>query len=100
MKEWWKDFFVPVIGEIMFQPRAGQSQLEVDEILRNTKIQKQSKILDLACGVGRHSVLFAKLGFDVVGLDFSKNYLVEARKTAVKTKSDVKFVGSSKILVG
>lgn len=92
MKEWWRDFFVPVIGEIMFQPRAEQSQLEVDEILRNTKLQKQAKVLDLACGVGRHSVLFAKLGFDVVGLDFSKNYLAEAKKSAIKTKSKVKFV--------
>lgn len=92
MKAWWKDFFVPVIGEIMFQPRIEHSQLEVDEILRNTKIQKGSKVLDLACGVGRHSVLFAKQGFEVVGLDFAKNYLVEARKAALKTKSEVKFV--------
>ena len=34
MKEQWKDFFVPVIGEIMFQPRAEQSQNEVDEIIK------------------------------------------------------------------
>ena len=92
MKDWWRDFFVPVIGEIMFQPRAQQSQLEVDEVLKKTKLRQPCKVLDLACGVGRHSVLFANLGFDVVGLDFSKNYLAEARKSGTKMKAKIKFV--------
>jgi ubiquinone/menaquinone biosynthesis C-methylase UbiE len=33
------------------------------------------KVLDLGCGVGRHSVLLASSGFEVVGVDISKNAL-------------------------
>ena len=92
MKEWWQDFFIPVTGEIMFQPRKQHSVLEVSEVVKKTKVPKSAKILDLACGVGRHSIIFSKNGFDVIGLDFSKNYLAEAKASALKAKAKVKFV--------
>lgn len=37
-------------------------------LFRNKKV---NKILDLGCGSGRHLVYFAKLGYDVCGLDMS-----------------------------
>ena len=37
-------------------------------------------MLDMACGAGRHSRYLAKLGFDVLGFDLSKNSIAEARK--------------------
>ena len=36
-------------------------------------IKKGSKILDLACGIGRHSIYLEKIGFKVVGTDKSSN---------------------------
>ncbi len=36
------------------------------------KLPKNSKIIDLACGKGRHSVFLNKLHYDVLGLDLSK----------------------------
>ena len=92
MKEWWQDFFIHVEGEIMFTPRAALSKIEVEQVVKQTKLPKQAHVLDLACGVGRHSIEFAKQGFEVVGLDFSKPYLVEATKSALKTKTKIKFV--------
>ena len=76
----------------MFQPRKEQSVLEVNQVAKQTKINKSAKVLDLACGVGRHSIVFAQKGFNVVGLDFSNHYLTEAKKSALKLKSKVKFV--------
>jgi SAM-dependent methyltransferase len=35
------------------------------------KAQGRSSILDLGCGLGRHSVFFAKCGFSVSGMDLS-----------------------------
>ena len=32
-------------------------------------------VLDLACGVGRHAIGMARLGFNVTGLDFNPRYL-------------------------
>jgi ubiquinone/menaquinone biosynthesis C-methylase UbiE len=43
------------------------------------------KLLDLACGTGKCSVLFAKRGFDVTGIDLSQNMLAQAlNKTETK----------------
>ena len=37
------------------------------------KEQGFSKILDLGCGKGRHSIMFAQNGFDVSSLDLSES---------------------------
>ncbi len=92
MKQWWQKFFTPIIGEIMFTPRAQQSQREVDQILKNVKLKKSARVLDLACGVGRHSVIFAKKDFEAVGLDYSKTFLEDAKKLAKKEKVRAQFV--------
>jgi len=54
---------------------------------------KNSKILDIACGTGNQSIDFAKKGFDVVGIDLSLDMLKYAKK---KIKSDykIKFINS------
>lgn len=38
------------------------------------------KVLDLGSGVGRHCVLLASSGFEVIGMDISKNALKMARR--------------------
>lgn len=92
MKEWWQGFFIPVTGEIMFTPRAALSKVEVKQVIRQTRLPKRAQVLDLACGVGRHSIEFAKQGYQVVGLDFSKSYLAEAKKSATKAQLKINFV--------
>ncbi len=43
-------------------------------------VKPGSKILDAGCGIGRHSILLAKDGFKVVGIDTSRIFLDEANK--------------------
>ena len=93
MKNWWQSFFKPITGEVMFKPRHGkQTQLEVKQVLKELGGTKNLKILDLCCGEGRHSVVFAKKGHDVVGLDYSYNFLKVAQQQASKLKLPIKFV--------
>jgi tellurite methyltransferase len=40
------------------------------------------KALDLGCGVGRHALLFAKLGFETAAVDMAEQGLAEARRAA------------------
>ena len=40
----------------------------------------ETKILDLACGQGRHSVNFNKMGYNVTGVDISKENIFKAKK--------------------
>jgi cyclopropane fatty-acyl-phospholipid synthase-like methyltransferase len=42
-------------------------------------LDKDDSILDLACGKGRHSIFLNSLGFNVTGLDLSKNSIKEAK---------------------
>jgi cyclopropane fatty-acyl-phospholipid synthase-like methyltransferase len=44
----------------------------VKRIIRPLKLQRGSKLLELGCGMGFHSNLFSKLGFEVVGIDLSE----------------------------
>ena len=40
------------------------------------------RALDLGCGVGRHALLFARLGFEVSAVDLAEAGLAEVRRTA------------------
>lgn len=54
-------------------------------ITRRLKLPKGSRVLDLACGNGRHSVYFAAKGYDVLGLDLSEYLISQANR---KLKGD------------
>lgn len=51
-------------------------------------LQTGAKLLDLACGFGRHAIGMAKRGYEVTGLDFNANYLEIA--AAVAKESDLR----------
>lgn len=51
----------------------------VSLITRTISLGKNTNVLDLACGNGRHSILFAKKGFNVLGIDLSP-YLIKQAK--------------------
>ncbi|MFA6583153.1 MAG: class I SAM-dependent methyltransferase [Elusimicrobiaceae bacterium] len=55
-------------------------------------LKKGAKLLDLACGQGRHCVEFAKKGLAVTGFDFTKEYLADARERAEQAGVSVAFV--------
>jgi SAM-dependent methyltransferase len=40
------------------------------------------RVLDLGCGVGRHALLFARLGFEVSAVDLAEAGLAEMRRSA------------------
>lgn len=50
------------------------------------------RILDLACGRGRHSLNLARLGYDVTGLDLSKRAIHVAKTKADALGTPVRFV--------
>jgi ubiquinone/menaquinone biosynthesis C-methylase UbiE len=61
------------------------AQFIADAIPDLTK-HEVKKILDLGCGVGRHCVLLANSGFEVIGMDISKNALKMARSWVQKER--------------
>ncbi len=59
---------------------------QIKFLIRYLKMKKSMKIMDLACGHGRHTNRLAQRGYDVIGIDKSEGFLREARKRAKKFK--------------
>ena len=57
-----------------------EARLFIDNLLKKINIKPNSKVLDLACGTGRHSIYLSKKGFDVVGIDKSEKNILTAKK--------------------
>jgi 2-polyprenyl-3-methyl-5-hydroxy-6-metoxy-1,4-benzoquinol methylase len=56
--------------------------LEVQGLIRQFRkfrVPSKGKVLDVSCGIGRHSIYLAKHGYTVVGYDPSMPFLVRAR---------------------
>lgn len=63
-----------------------QLQKDVDFIIDVLNLNKKDKILDIACGHGRHTLELAKRDFNMDGLDFS-DYLLKVAKEYAKQKN-------------
>ena len=72
MSEWYKDWFDTEYYNLLYSHRNFDEAREfVENITNYLKLYPMSKVLDLACGEGRHSLVFYNLGMDVVGVDIS-----------------------------
>jgi ubiquinone/menaquinone biosynthesis C-methylase UbiE len=58
----------------------------ITDALPDLKERKVEKVLDLGCGAGRHCVLLACSGFEVVGVDISRDALKMAKEWVRKEK--------------
>ncbi len=101
----WEKFFDGHAPKYMREPFTKNTINEVDFVLEELKLKPSSRILDVGCGTGRHSVELARRGFRVMGIDISSGMLAEAKKAAqeagvnvtwihadaTKFKSDTKF---------
>jgi len=57
-----------------------EAQIFIDNLIDYLQIPKGSKLIDIACGKGRHAKYFNQKGMDVVGVDLSLNSIKTAKK--------------------
>lgn len=87
---WWKEYFSK---DILWTIVEGiKWNVDVDFIEEAFELPEGSRILDLACGYGRFSIQLASRGYDVLGLDYSKELLEVARSEAKRKNVEVEFV--------
>ena len=72
------------------EPR--QTLREASFIVDRLGLEPGARVLDLACGTGRHTIQLAKKGYDMVGLDFSMVMLKRALANAQAEKQIIKFI--------
>ena len=93
MAEWFESWFESEEYLNVYKHRdENEARLLIDSIISITNIKKNSKILDLACGAGRHSIEFAQKGFSVTAVDLSKNLLNIAKQNAQSANVEIDFI--------
>lgn len=79
---WFASWFDTPYYHILYKDRDyEEAQLFMDNITQYLNLPDDAKILDLACGKGRHSIYLNQLGYDVTGADLSENSIEEAKKS-------------------
>ncbi len=87
---WWETFFgLDYLKQ--YEEDAERTAGEVDAVEKILHLRKGARILDLACGAGRHSVELAKRGYAVTGYDLSEDLLKKARAAARNARLRIDF---------
>jgi SAM-dependent methyltransferase len=78
---WFASWFDTPYYHILYKDRNyREAQIFMDNLTHYLNLPEKAKVLDLACGKGRHSIYLNQLGFDVLGADLSENSIAEASK--------------------
>ncbi|MGD9147136.1 MAG: class I SAM-dependent methyltransferase [Anaerolineae bacterium] len=74
------------------QDRLEAAPQEVDGIISMLGLEPPAAVLDLCCGVGRHSLELARKGYRVTGVDRTATYLEIGRQRAGDEGLDVEWI--------
>jgi len=77
---WFEDWFDHNYLKLYHHRNIEDADQQVRLIIKTLKPKKDELILDLACGEGRHCLLFHEKGFNIKGIDLS-THLVKSGKT-------------------
>jgi SAM-dependent methyltransferase len=72
--------------------RVQEAAREVQQLLALSAVVPRGAVLDLCCGIGRHSLELARRGFRVTGVDRTRAYLDMARSAAKREKLEIEWV--------
>lgn len=85
-KEWFSEWFNTPYYHILYKDRDDtEAQLFIDNLITRLEPKRDSKILDLACGKGRHAIYLNKKGYNVFGCDLSSESIKEANNSKTDT---------------
>ena len=85
-ENWYTSWFDTPYYHILYKDRNyREAQVFMDNLTHYLNLPEKAKVLDLACGKGRHSIYLNQLGFTVLGADLSENSITEATKNTNET---------------
>ena len=83
---WFVSWFDTPYYHILYKERNyREAQVFMDNLTHYLNLPEKAKVLDLACGKGRHSIYLNQLGYEVLGADLSENSITEANKNQNET---------------
>ena len=85
-KVWYKEWFnSPFYHKLYFERDEEEAKTFICELIEHLQPAAGSRMLDVACGRGRHSKILASLGFNITGIDISPDSIAYAKKTIGET---------------
>jgi len=85
-KDWFTSWFDSPYYHILYKDRGNdEAKSFMANLTSYLNIPEDGKILDLACGKGRHAVYLNSRGYDVTGVDLSPQSIVYAKQFENKT---------------
>jgi SAM-dependent methyltransferase len=72
MKEWYQSWFDSPYYHILYKNRdQNEADIFLEKLAAFLALPEGSRVLDIACGKGRHSLFLNNKGFEVTGIDLS-----------------------------
>lgn len=89
--DWYKTIWSLKIKDMSWVEDTSSQVAFIEEAL---ELKGSERILDLACGYGRHSLELARRGYEVVGVDITQEFIEDAKKSAEKENLNATFLCS------
>lgn len=90
-EDWFKSWFNTSYYHKLYEHRdSTDAQIFMDALINLLKLKKGDRVLDLACGRGRHALYLHKKGFTVKGIDLSKRNIAFARQHIPSVDFEIK----------
>lgn len=87
--EWYKKIWSLDIQDMSWVEHTKE---EINFIIDIMDLSGTERILDLACGFGRHAIELSRRGFSVVGVDITLDYIKEAMRISSLEKLNTEFI--------
>jgi SAM-dependent methyltransferase len=87
--QWYKKIWTVDIQDMSWVETTAH---EVDFAVETLEMCGRERVLDLACGFGRHSLELSRRGCSLVGIDITPEYVEEACKRAREERLDAQFI--------
>lgn len=88
--DWWTTFFHGLAVEMWLRIEdPARTRAEVDFIESTLSLAASSRILDVPCGGGRHSIELARRGHQLTAVDLSSEFIDAARSRIAESKAAV-----------
>ncbi len=91
MKQWYEELFENYALKYEQEGFTHGTMGECDFLEKEINYDKNTRILDIGCGTGRHSIELAKRGYEVVGIDLSESLLNRAKEKAIGKSLSLEF---------
>ncbi len=91
--DWTQDYFDDTYRRLFLETvDPMRTKCQVQQLLKLCPLLPGSSILDVGCGIGRHSIELASLGFKVTGVDANEQYVAICQERAAHLGASARFI--------